>query len=215
LVATSHYGEDKDYAEKKEGFKNGKMIFDIESLKPTYNLEIGAAGESNAFIIALRLGMDQRVIERAHTITYDERKDYTAMNVKKASNKPPENYRKAKRPTSIKRQIEKQHKVEMPEVTYRVGDAVFVHTLQKRGIVFEEETKKQEVGVMIRDKKIYVQKKRLSMFIEREKLYPDVENYDMDIVTETVDYRKKNKQMGRKFQKDMEIVYKEGTTRDE
>ncbi len=67
-----------------------------------------------------------------------------------------------------------------------------------------------EVGVKVRDKKLYIPKKRLSMFIEREQLYPDINNYDMDIVTESVEYRKKNKQMSRKFQKDMEIIHSEG-----
>jgi len=210
LVATSHYGEVKDYAEKTDGFKNGKMIFDIESLKPTYHLEIGAAGESNAFIIALRLGMEQHIIEKAHTITYDERKDYSSMKVTKKSTAPPETYKKAKRSNSIRREIQKQHKQEKPDVTYRIGDAVYIHTLKKRGIVFEGENKKLEVGVKVRDKKLYIPKKRLSMFIEREQLYPDVNNYDMDIVTESVEYRKKNKQMSRKFQKDMEIIHSDG-----
>lgn len=210
LVSTSHYGEVKDYAEKKEGFKNGKMIFDIDSLQPTYHLEIGAAGESNAFIIALRLGMEQHVIEKAHTVTYDERKDYSSMKVAKQATAPPETYKKAKRPKSIKRQTEKQHKKDKPDVTYRIGDAVYVHSLHKRGIVFEAENKKGEVGVKVRDKKLYLPKKRIAMFIEREQLYPDLANYDMDIVLESKENRKKNHQMGRKFQKDMEIIHQEG-----
>lgn len=210
LVATSHYGEVKDWAEKKDGFRNGRMVFDINSLKPTYVLEIGAAGESNGFIIALRLGMEKHVIEKAHTITYDERKDYASMMVQKRSTAPPEGYKKAKRPKSIKRQVEKEHRNDKPDVIYRVGDAVFVHTLKQRGIVFEEENNKQEIGIKIRDRKMYISKKRLSMFIEREQLYPDLENYDMDIVLETKGNRKKNHQMGRKFQKDMEIVHRQG-----
>ncbi len=211
IVATSHYGEVKEYAERTHGFRNGKMTFNLETLKPNYVLEIGVAGESNAFIIALRLGMEQKVIEHAHTITYEEEKDYTSMKVEQKLAKAPDNYKKAKRPKSIKRQVEKQHKKDKPDVTYQIGDAVYVHSLRQRGIVFELENNKQEVGVKIRDKKLYVQKKRLSMFIEREQLYPDLGSYDMDIVLESKENRKKNHQMGRKFQKDMEIVHKEGS----
>ena len=36
----------------------------INTLKPLYNINIGKAGESNAFLIALRLGMDKDIIER-------------------------------------------------------------------------------------------------------------------------------------------------------
>lgn len=210
VVSTSHYGEVKDYTEKKPGFKNGKMIFDLESLKPTYALEIGSAGESNAFIIALRLGMEQHVIEKAHTITYDERKDYSAMSLEKKATTPPDTYKKVKRPKSIKRQVEQDHQDQKPDVHYRVGDAVYIHPLKKRGLIFEEENKKGEVGVKVQDQKLYLSKKRLSMFIEREQLYPDLETYDLSIVTESKAYRKKNHQMGRKYQKDIEIIHKEG-----
>lgn len=211
LVSTSHYGQVKDFASHHEGFKNGKMIFNIETLRPNYVLEIGKPGESNAFIIALRLGMEQKVIENAHTITYKEDKDYGDMALEKKSTVPEKTYKKAKRPKSVKRQIEKQHKETQSDVTYRIGDTVFIHTLKQRGTVFEEENKKQEVGVKVRDKKFYISKKRLSMFIERAQLYPDLQNYDMDIVLETKEYRKKNHQMSRKYQKDMEIIHNDGT----
>ncbi len=211
IVSTSHYGEVKDFASKHKAFKNGKMLFDLETLKPTYILEIGKPGESNAFIIALRLGMNQTVIENAHQITYDERKDYSKMSLEKKSNKPDVTYKKAKRPKSVNRQIEKANKENKDNTVYHIGDAVYVHTLKQRGIVCEEENNKQEIGVKVRDKRIYIQKKRVSMFIDRTQLYPDHHNYDMDIVLETVDYRKKNRQLSRKFQKDMEIIHDEGT----
>lgn len=210
IISTSHYGEVKEFATRHEGFKNGKMTFNVETLRPNYILEIGKAGESNAFIIALRLGMEQKVIENAHKITYEEEKDYASMALQKKATKPDVTYKKAKRPKSIKRQVEKQHKEAKPDVTYRIGDAVYIHTLKKRGIVFEEENKKQEIGVVVRGKKMYVQKKRISMFIERQQLYPDAQNYDYDIVTESVEYRKNNKQMSRKFRPDLEIVHREG-----
>ena len=50
IIATSHYGKVKEYAREAEGFINGKMHFDVDSLKPTYQLTIGQAGESNAFV---------------------------------------------------------------------------------------------------------------------------------------------------------------------
>lgn len=53
------------------------MEFDINTLKPLYKLNIGIAGESNAFLIALRLGMSRTLIEKAHEITYKNHKYYS------------------------------------------------------------------------------------------------------------------------------------------
>ena len=55
------------------------MEFNINTLKPLYRLNIGIEGESNAFLIALRLGMNSSIIERAHEVTYKEKKDYSRI----------------------------------------------------------------------------------------------------------------------------------------
>lgn len=70
FIATTHYPEVKEYAEKTEGIQNARMAFDKESLKPLYRLEIGEAGESCAFYIAKRLGMPAKMLKRAYEATY-------------------------------------------------------------------------------------------------------------------------------------------------
>ncbi len=70
LVATTHYPEVKAYAQRAEGFVNARMAFDRESLRPTYVLEIGQAGESCALYIARRLGLPEHVLRRAGQAAY-------------------------------------------------------------------------------------------------------------------------------------------------
>jgi len=64
LVAT-HYPELKTFAHSTEAVVNASLEFDIKTLRPTYHLEIGLPGRSNALLIAQRLGLPQPIIETA------------------------------------------------------------------------------------------------------------------------------------------------------
>jgi len=204
IIATSHYSKVKTFASEYEGFKNGRMAFDINTLKPMYQLVIGEAGESNAFIIALRLGIGREVIERAHEITYHEKKDYRELM---QQDKIPQimTKRKKPKPKPIRQETKPAISDEkLEEQTFEIGDMVYVNTVKQRGIVYAPINKKGEVGVKVRDKKMLVLSKRLSPFINRKELYPD--DYDMDIVLETKENRKIKKTLNRKYVKDLERV---------
>ncbi|NWG34845.1 MAG: endonuclease MutS2 [Chloroflexi bacterium] len=64
LIAT-HYPELKTFAHSTEGVVNASLEFDIKTLRPTYHLEIGLPGRSNALLIARRLGLPQPIIDSA------------------------------------------------------------------------------------------------------------------------------------------------------
>jgi dsDNA-specific endonuclease/ATPase MutS2 len=193
ILATTHYSEIKAFAAGQPGFTVGSMEFDLKTLQPLYRLRMGQAGESNALLIALRLGMDRKLIERAHQITYHEHREYPAAQPAPPPGEAPPEEKKVPGPAQpeLNRKIKRarrlrEHKEKCP---FKVGDCVYISSLDRTGIVCEEVNSRGEVVVMVMKKKLKVNHKRLTLHVEAEKLYP--ENYDLDIVLESKENRKK------------------------
>jgi len=67
LVAT-HYPELKAFAHTTPGVMNASMEFDLRSLRPTYRLNLGLPGRSNALLIAQRLGLPAEILDAARAV---------------------------------------------------------------------------------------------------------------------------------------------------
>lgn len=64
-VITTHYSNLKIFAFKSKGIVNGSMLFDGESLSPTYELKVGRPGSSYAFEIAQKSRLSEKVLTYA------------------------------------------------------------------------------------------------------------------------------------------------------
>lgn len=79
IVSTTHYQELKMYALDTNNVENASCEFDVESLKPTYRLIIGAPGKSNAFAISKRLGISDEIIKHAESLISADNKRFETI----------------------------------------------------------------------------------------------------------------------------------------
>lgn len=224
VVATTHFGEIKHFAAATPGFENARMEFDTVSLQPLYRLRIGEAGESYAYSIALKLGMPQRIIERSKLISDQGVSQRISPNFTSAvpdvnsSPSPKSSMAEQKHSDKTRNTLEPVNEPLNPSVqtgprnqsnwtgaskptspakAFRKGDRVYAAYLNQSGIVCDVEDSRGNIGVMLRGRKVKIHKKRLTLHISAQELYPG-DDYDLDIVLETKENRKKRKLMGRK-----------------
>ena len=66
-IVTTHYGALKAYAHTQQSMENASMAFDWTTLRPTYRLQVGVPGSSNAIKIASQLGIPSEILDEAQT----------------------------------------------------------------------------------------------------------------------------------------------------
>ncbi|WP_022756797.1 endonuclease MutS2 [Butyrivibrio fibrisolvens] len=199
FLVTTHYPEIKEYAAKTEHIVNARMAFDIETLRPTYEMIIGEAGNSCAFYIAERLGMPSEMLAVAAEAAYGKEaaKEYAFSGKKKSA-------KRNKGSRIIKNK--KIHSTAELEQKFSIGDSVMIYPDRKIGIVCEPINSKGILRVQLPNKKIYINHKRVKLHVKADQLYP--EDYDFSIVFDTVEQRKARHEMSRKLT-DKVLVYNE------
>lgn len=190
FLVTTHYPEVKEYACRTQGVINARMAFDKETLCPVYQMVIGEAGESCAFYIADRLGMPANMLKTAIGHAYGE----DAIKNYKIEDK--QNIIKAKKGNKIEK-VKVQKKQKELRDKYNIGDSVIVFPDRKTGIVCEPVNDKGVLRVQLKDKKIWINHKRVQLQVAATELYP--EGYDFQIIFDTVDNRKTRHDMERKY----------------
>nr|WP_326492590.1 hypothetical protein [Alicyclobacillus dauci] len=209
ILATTHYSEIKSFAEVTPGFENARMAFDVDTLQPLYRLHIGEAGQSYAFEIAQKLGIPTDIIHRSREISA-RRPQPSGLGSFPAQAEPA---REARQVAKLRQHGRRKEKPADAQKAFNVGDRVWIHALKCSGIVYSLPDYRGSMVVLVRKRQMTFNVKRVAPYLSREELYPDADNYDLDIVLESKEVRKKRKIMRRKHMPGLTIEYREGDGR--
>ena len=187
-VATTHYGEIKDYSHNHPDFENAAMEFKKETLEPLYKLTIGKTGDSNALYISKKMGISDSIIER--TRTYIENKDYNYETIKESKKK-------------------KVKEVESEEKYYdfSVGDKVLLLDKNDSAIIYKGRDEFNNVVVLYNKEFIEINYKRVKLELKAEELYP--EGYDLNQLFLSYKERKLERDIERGSKKALKKIRKD------
>ncbi|MDV4149588.1 endonuclease MutS2 [Clostridium sp. AL.422] len=159
-IATTHYGEIKNFSESHPDFQNAAMEFKKDTLEPLYKLHIGRSGDSNALYISKKMGIHDSIIDRAKK--YIETKDYNYELIKDSKIQ------------------KKKEEIEVLEVknNYSVGDRVILLDKNESAIVYKELNEFNNLVVLYKNNFIEVNYKRVKLDVKSGELYP--EGYDLN-----------------------------------
>lgn len=190
-VATTHYGEIKNFSYKHPDFENAAMKFNSQTLEPLYQLLIGKSGESNALWISKKMGIGDILLKRAKA--YIENKEYNFELVN------PNKIRKKKQEDVQSKNIDKYE--------LQIGDRVFLSEYQDYGIVYKEKDKYNNIVMFFNQEFITMNERQIKLDIKAEYLYP--KDYNVNDLFISFQERKLEKDIMRGSKKTLKKLRKE------
>ena len=188
-IATTHYGEIKNFSKEHPDFENAAMEFEKDTLEPLYKLSIGKCGDSNALYISKKMGISDAIIER--TKQYIEKKNYNYELI---------NESKIAKCEEI---VEVLQKIE----DYSIGDRVILLDNNDSAIVYKELDDLNNLVVFYKNDFMEVNYKRVKLDIKATELYP--EDYDFNQLFTSYKERKLEHDINRGSKKALKNIKKE------
>ncbi|WP_142413912.1 endonuclease MutS2 [Hathewaya massiliensis] len=189
-VATTHYGEIKNFSQEHPHFESAAMEFEKETLEPLYRLSIGKVGHSNALYISKKMGLSDSIISKAKK--YIDTKNYNYNLI-----------------TDSKITKNKQVQVTENLYEYSVGDKVILLENNDSAIVYKERDRLNNVTILYNNEFIEVNYKRIKLALKASELYPA--GYDLTQLFVSYKERKLERDIERGSKKALKKLRKESS----
>lgn len=187
-VATTHYGEIKNFSSSHPDFENAAMEFEKDTLDPLYKLSIGKTGDSNALYISKKMGIPDRILER--TKMYIDNKNY--------------NYDMVKESKISKDKVRSE--AEQHNIDFSVGDKVLWLDKNESAIIYKGIDMYNNVTIFYNKEFIEVNYKRVKLELKASELYP--EGYDLNQIFVSFKERKMERDIERGSKKALKEIRK-------
>ena len=189
-VASTHYGEIKKFATNHPHFENAGMMFDKETLEPMYKLTIGKSEDSNALFISKKMGIKDKVLNKARNYMSDKNYNFNLINESKIAVNPIEEVAVLK---------------DIPNL--EIGDKVKLLDYNDYGVVYKPIDKFNNVEVLYKNEFIEINIKRIELYLKAKDLYP--QGYDLNSLFISFEERKLEKDIARGSKKALRKIQKE------
>ena len=189
-VATTHYGEIKNFSSNHKDFENAAMEFEKETLNPLYKLLIGKSGQSNALWISKKMGIKDSILEKAKR--YIDSKQYNYSMVKESK---------------INKKEEVENKTLKENFKYEKGDKVLLLEFNESAIVYEGLDDYNNIKVFYKNEFVNIHVSRLKLEFKADQLYP--QGYDLDSLFVSFKERKLERDIERGSKKALKKIQKE------
>lgn len=193
-VATTHYGEIKNYSANHPDFENAAMEFQSDTLEPLYKLHIGKSGNSNALYISKKMGIDSNIIEKTRMYIDTKNYNYNLIN-------------------QIKVKKEKISTENINNVTnFEVGDRALWLEKNESVLIYMKMNEFKNITVLYKGEFLEVNHRRLQLEARATDLYPI--DYDLNQLFTSYKERKEKKDIKRGSKKALKRIQKEIRNRD-
>lgn len=175
---TTHFKKIKMFALSDDYFEVASVGFDLETLKPTYKLYYKSVGQSMAFSIAKRLGLDEEILKIAENYVENidlnkmiealenyrklyEEQYYQYLKLREEVEKEKEKYKK------LNEELERKKKEKWKEELKEAEE--FIKNLRKEGYRIIDSLKEKELSAKDLEKFIKIKKEQLKTAYQEDK----------------------------------------------